>query len=259
MARLLDLMLDIARSVGIAREGTTSATGTTTSIVDANLRAPAETYQGGTLFILSGTYDGAVKVITQHGSGGKITFSGAVAGAVPSGVSYAVTLPKYPYHLLRQTAIRAIQKRTITMHDDTLVTVANQEEYTLPAGVGDVRKVLISSNTSDPHDFQPSFFWSVSEGKLIFTSPPSTAGMVIRLVYAGKHASIADGADIDQAVDYEYALWAGVVDIYRWMMNNTGKDNPEIVELLNEAKVNEDMAAGRAASVPARAPIHAKW
>ncbi|GEM_PF-3453571 len=259
MTRLLDLMLDIAREVGIVREGTTSSAGTTTSIVDSGLRVPAETYQGGTLFILSGTYDGAVKVITQHGSGGKITFSGALGGAVASGVSYAVALPKYPYDLLRQTAIRAIQKRRIAMHDDTLVTVANQEEYTLPAGVSDVRQVCISSNNTSPYEFLPSYFWNISEGKLIFTAPPSTAGMVIRLIYAGKHASIADAGSIDQAVDYECALWAGVVDIYRWMMNNTGKDNPEIVELLNEAKVNEDIAARHAAPVPQHAPIHAKW
>jgi predicted kinase len=58
MTKLFTASLDAARELGIVFEGTADTGSSDTKIVDAALKQAEQTFTGGTLWILSGTYAG---------------------------------------------------------------------------------------------------------------------------------------------------------------------------------------------------------
>lgn len=241
MTILIDVMLEVARLMGGVREGTATS-GTTTTLVDTAMTEPTETYTGGTLWMTSGTNDNLCCIVTTHSYGGTLTIP-AVTSAIAAADTYAVAPPKFPKHVLKQ-AVNAVLRDTKVMGSDTTLAVtANTQSYTLPSGVFDVRRVEIERDDTTG-DYERSHHWKELNGVLYFDPEhaPGDIGKTIRVWYAKDHGELADSGTVDNDVDLRYLKWAAVSYLWRWYIQQTKKDDPIAMDLLNEAKSAEIQA-----------------
>ena len=229
---LVEIMLEVARTMGSVFEGTATG-GSTTSLIDTGLEMEADHFRGGTLWIL----DDCLKVATHDGN--TVTFA-EISNAVVAGVSYALTSADYPKYLIKQSVLDVLRFDECLLKNDTLLVIANTEEYTLPAGVDNVYGVQVAKNSSEPYSFTDHFYWKEYDGKLIFDRGryPAVVDRIIRLWYLGKHGEIAETESIEASVPVKWLVWKSIVNIYRKKYVYLVKNSPEQVELLNEAKEN---------------------
>jgi hypothetical protein len=233
------------RCLEIVREGT-ATTGSATYLTDSSLVEQADFYRGGTVWFASGSNTGKSAVVTDFGEG-KITFA-TQASNCASGDRYAVADPVFPRWQLIQANNMALATTPLLQTDITLVTVANQESYALPAGVFDVRRVEIAQSVTSPYSYARSYYWNEVNGVIYFDTgkKPAVTGYIIRLWYVGYHAELNADADVvNAAVDLEWLRWASVVNVWRWYIKRIEKDSPASTDLLNEAKSNEQAASAK--------------
>lgn len=200
MTTLNEATLALARVLGDVFSGVADTGGSTTTLIDERLTDKAGSLQNGTLWFLSGDLDGVCARVEKH-SAGKLTFP--AQGIVPDGLRYAVAKPQFPKHLLEQAMGLALgELPEHTLEDITLVTVANQEEYTLPTGVANLVSVEIATAAADPYSWVESLHWrETAGGKLRFISgwQPGLAGNKMRLSYNDKHPRLPhDDLDTDK-------------------------------------------------------------
>jgi len=242
---LSDVMLSVAKTLGGVVQSTATA-GSTLYLTDSTLGANAEQYNGGTLFITSGSNSGAIRTVSTFIEN-KFTWTDAFTTPISAGVTYAAVNETFPRFVLSQGINEVLQNTYITLIDETLVTVAEQEDYTLPTGVNDVRRVEIATNDTAPYTYKPSHYWEEMNGTLRFyTNAPGDDAKKIRLFYAGCHGALAETGTVNAAIDRDWLIWAAVAWIYRNLIQNIHKDNPTANELLNEAKNMEANAANMA-------------
>jgi len=200
MTALFDATLALARELGGLYDGKVSTGSTTTLLVDENLRAKAGSLQYGTVWIRSGDLAGVSLPVSRHAAG-KLTIP--QQGKSPGiGDLYAVLPPRFPLHWLRQAvndALLSAGEYTQAYFDASLVTVAEQQEYTLPAGVVDLVMVEIARLTEAPWAFSENLHWrETNAGKLRFLSgwQPALAGYRMQLSYNLNHPDLPK-LDID--------------------------------------------------------------
>jgi len=241
MTTLADVMLDVAEILGGVRVGTATG-GSTTTLIDTNRTEPAEYWLDGTLFLLSGTYSGVASRISAY-SENTITVPSTVGGAIVAGVQYAVAPPKYSFDQMQVALQRAIDEMgEAVTYDATLVVLASTHVYTLPTGVSGVKRVEVATSADSPYTYAPNYYWEENGGYLYFDpkKAPTTAGMKIRLWYRSPHASLsAYSTVVSPNVNMEWLKWMAVVNVYRDNISQTGKDDPVIIELLNQAMAKE--------------------
>jgi hypothetical protein len=119
----------------------------------------------------------------------------------------------------------------VPAQDATLTTVADQEQYTLPAGVSDVRLVEIATSKTSPHEYQPYHgVWSeIASGTLQFFPgrEPVDTGFLIRLTYMDAHAALtADTSTISTYVHLDRVIWAAAVHAWLWRIQLAKTDEP---------------------------------
>jgi len=159
MAILFDYMIKTLQLLGVRTS--VAVSGSTTTIVDAVNRVEADShFNGGTAWILSA---GAVapeneyRLVTSYiKSTGTLTTK-AFSAAVDAGDTYAVSEAFYPPDLLIDALNLAFGHLRYIYHDDNLVVVAGQTEYTLPAQVkrGRIREISVQTNSdSDDNRYQ---------------------------------------------------------------------------------------------------------
>lgn len=199
MTTLNEATLALARVLGDVFSGVADTGGSTTTLEDESLKAKVGSLQDGTLWFLSGDLDGVCTRVEKH-SAGKLTFP--AQGIKPDGLRYAVTKPQFPKHLLEQAMGLALgELPEHTLEDLTLVTVANQEEYTLPTGVFNLVAVEIASSATAPYQYVESLHWrETAGGKLRFISgwQPVIAGFKMRISYNDDHPRLPHD-DLDAA------------------------------------------------------------
>jgi hypothetical protein len=234
--KMYEAMLDAARLLGFVHEGVATG-GTVSTLKDSSLQDPAETFAGGTLWLLSGDNAGVTLDVLQHGSGGTLTFE-TQAKAVVAGVVYAVSVHKAPRWLLMQAVNAVLTEKEVALYNDNLTVVSGQEEYTLPAGVSNVKRVEVATNTAAPYAYKRNMYWDEQNGSLIFDKNhlPSGAGLKIRIWYIAVHPFLTLTGEINPAVDLKWLRYSTVVYWWRNVLEKVGKDEPMATDLINEAK-----------------------
>lgn len=226
MATLAEMCLDLARNLGDVVDGVATA-GSANSVLDAvHLDQTTGYWDGGTVWILSGTYAGEIAVVRNF-SGNKLTFD-ALAGSVGL-ATFAVARGLFPWRVMKNAINTALASTRVVKVDESITgTVATT--YTLPAGVREVVGVemdadgVISRNTH----------WQVVEDEIIFDSAPNGT---LRLFYMGSPDVLVDATDVLPAeINPEWLRWSAMVNCLRWGMRSLQKDPVhEVAEFLNEA------------------------
>ena len=248
MTTLADVMLDVAEILGGVRVGTATG-GSTVTLVDTYRTEPADYWRDGTLFLLSGTYSGVASRISAY-SDNTITVPSTVGGAIVAGVLYALAPPKYTFDMMQVAIQRAIDEigDAVTSDETTLVT-ASTDRYALPTGITGIMRVDVAGSSTSPYSYSTNYFWYENGGYLYFepTKAPSTAGMKVRLWYRTPHTALTlYSTIISNNVNLELLKWSAVVNVYRNWISTTGKDDPIVIELMNQALTKErDMSVRR--------------
>ena len=247
MATLFSATLDLAKVLGLLFEGSADSGSTALKIVDSDLRDRAGTFTDGTLWITTGTQVNSTRLVNTHGVG-ELTFD-TLTATLTAGDQYAVARPVMKRDQLRRAinlALQSIDPYTKDYEDATFITVADQEDYTLPTGVADVVDVWIATQAAAPFKYQMHMAWDeLQSGKLRFLmNEPQLAGYRIRLGYNTRHAILtADTGAIDAGIDpirlqWEAALWA-----WRSFLqskddrNVTGLDQEWFAEAIRQAQM----------------------
>ena len=219
-----NMILRTAECLKGLRYSTSTAAGTTTTLVDTGMTEPDEFFNGGTIFFLSGTLIGLSAVITDWDlATNTFTFS-TQSGAPGSGVSYAALDANYPREALVQAingALSELGHYPVFYNEAAFVTVADQEEYTLPAGVYNVKKVFIAANDAEPYEFQENFGWLESAGSLIFDmDTPAESDKRIRIYHEAPHPIVTEDSDaIMDCIHPELLAWTAA---YRAALTRSG-------------------------------------
>lgn len=238
MTKLFDIILSMASEALPVQSGTATG-GSTTTLADANHPTQSGYFTGGTLFFLDGAAAGTFTRIDGF-DGSVFTFATQTA---PGTASHYVAAPK---SLSLDDMIGAVNEALATLgktlaDDATLTTVANQEEYTLPTGVSDIRQVEIATSLTTPYNYRPNHFWNEIAGKLRFRTRhiPVTAGYKMRITYRAPHAAVyLATAAINDYVSANWLKWAAMVNLLRLRGNRGHYGDPEM-------KIGWEEAQGR--------------
>lgn len=242
MTTLVDAMLETARIMGITHEGTATS-GTLTSLTDTSMEEPADYWNGGTLWILSGANNGSCVVVKTH-NGNTVSFS-AMSGTIAAGVEYALATADYPKHKLKQAVLTVLRNDEILLKDDTTTVTDDTEEYSLPSGVSNVIAVHVAQEDEEPYYWQPHYYWQENYGKLLFDpgKEPTNTGDKIRIWYLGAHGEIAESGTILSSVPINWLKWKSAEFLYRDKLTRIKQDDPTVIDLFNEAKEQAKYAA----------------
>lgn len=226
-------LLDLARLVGEKFAGTATG-GSTTQLVDTNLKSTADGFfNNGTLFIASGTnnLETTIPVTAYTNSSRTFTFA-ALGSAINAGQRYEVTRLQYQRADLLEAVNQALQEiGTVTQKNDTLMSIASTEEYTLPTGVVNVVRVEVAANSSAPYGWAANSRWIERGGSLIFDTgkSPSTASRMIRLWYNATPAPVLNDSDvISDYVPRERLAWTAAYYATLGRTLQVGKDDPNL-------------------------------
>ena len=224
--KLYEAVLRAARQVDDVYEGT-STSGSPTYIVDTKMNQPEGHYTKGALVISSGSMAGTVASINQH-IGTKFTFDSI--GTAPEDGSAFTAITK---NFTANQIIAAIHEALATIEVPKIDTThsVTDGECTL-VDVSNVRRVFV--------DAASNHTWSEVDGMLKFADGATGDLEIWYMAHPSKPSGYS--SDIDPAIDDEWLMWATVTNLYRKHVQVLRKDNPTLIDMLNEAKNNEAIA-----------------
>jgi hypothetical protein len=236
-----NMLLRTAECLKGLRYSISTGDGTSTTLVDTAMDEPDGFFDGGTIFFLSGTLEGLTARVSDWDATTH-TFTFTEQASVPGGdCEYAVMNSQYP----REGLIAAINGALSELGDYPMIyenaafiTVADQEEYTLPLGVFNIKKVFIATSTTDPYEYQENFGWLENSGTLVFDmDTPGDSGYRIKLYYEAPHNRVTqDSDDIQDTIHPDLLAWTAA---YRAALNRAGfaeNSEPYTKELLSYAQ-----------------------
>jgi len=208
MTTTAELLLKTAELLKGVRYGVSTATGSATTLVDTAMDEPDDWFNGGTIWFLSGALIGKTAVISDYAIATKTFTVPTQSGATGSGTKYAALDANYN----REALIAAINTALVALGpfdtiDDTLDVVADQEEYTIPTGMSNVKRIQVGGSDSAPYQWSaPLRHWKEIGGKIEIeyssVAGMPAAGYPIRLIGEKQHAAVSADADaITAAVD----------------------------------------------------------
>lgn len=229
---LFDAVLAVARLVGggKARIGTATG-GSTTTVIDTNLRDEADDYwnQGTAMIITdaggaSAAPEGEWGIITDFVNSTSTATIIAVTAAVATGDRYMFIPPRFSLNVIRNAINSVLVGLKVPAVDTTtLDTASNQTEYNLPATVtrNNLRRVWYQTQTDDANDNQ---WWELRDWTIIkqatgtqdvLVLPQLTADRDIMLEYVAIHPAVYDADDqINEAVHMDRISFAAAEFIY---------------------------------------------
>lgn len=258
MTTFYDLIKELANRVGNVRTSVATG-GSTTTLIDTTLMAADDQYKGGTLLIDQAT-PVTPRVSSYIASSGTFSFA-AIATAVTVGTGYTAISQKYPLDVLKRSINQAILESELIMsQDETLIIVADQERYTLPTGVFDIRRIELG--TEGDGEWPIHYYWRVEDGEIRFlANAPSDTSLTCRIHYAARHAQLSALADtLSDKVNRDSLMVAACKHALLWRNYYVGRDESNTTELLN-FYLNEDKAKHgiRVSELLPRDPILARY
>lgn len=221
MTTFAEAILDLARVLGDVIEGAATG-GSTTSLTDTNkITKRSGVLSPGTLWLLDcaqASLEGLVLTITGHDKN-TVSFT-TLPQTVTANDTYALLdgMKFMRSHLEAAVnlAVAALDEFTQYYTDAAFVTVANQQDYTLPTGIQNIVGVEIARSKTTPYKFREHRGWrELADGTLRFRRRiPPLDDFLIRLAYNSKHARLEAVTDeINAGVNptrltYEAAVWA---------------------------------------------------
>ena len=239
MTTLAEATLLLAEHLAIDFSRGTAASGSATTLVDTARTTRDALFDGGTIWITSGTHIGKSRDITSWDLP-TFTFTfPTLTTAVAAGVTYAVAGSDYPREKLIQALNLGILKLNgVIKLDETLTVVPYQEEYTLPTGVTDIKRIEIAQFATAPYYFSPNLYWEVVEGKIRFD--PGAApdqGYTMRIFHNVLPADLVNDADvIDAQIPRKYWFAAGAYYALKARIAHTKTTDQVLLQLLAEAE-----------------------
>lgn len=260
MTTLFNAMYETALLSGVLVSGTGTNLGPTT-ITDTKRVEVDDYFNNGTIFFLSGSLSGnAVRVRDYTQASGLITFDTQppVSG---SSVLYALT------NQSRDALVQAVNAALTYMGeytaiDETLTITQNTTEYTLPAGISNVKRIEMYITDSQPYGFSPVLTWREFGGKIYLPyALDNNAGYKIRLYYNTFHPAVnADSDVISDNYNLKRLAWTST---YMFMLNRmqySGNTDEREMWLLSNAQTQATRLAN---AFPVhhieRDPILARW
>lgn len=238
---LFDALLDLAFVLQDFVRGTATSGSNSTLVDTAGRSEPEDFFDNGTLFIIGGSAANNAPVISSWNGTTKTFSFTALAAAVGAGDAYAAIPKDFPKGVMVESINHVLKGVRLPKTNVTLTTVSLQEEYSLPVGVEDVKRVEISHSTTAPYNFVPHQNWIEREDKLVFDTmfKPTIDDYIIRLSYNEPVAAVADDDDvIDDLIDRNFLMWSAAVYALRWrMIRNPEEVGPRINEALAQEAV----------------------
>jgi len=235
-------MLDVAEILGGVRTGTATG-GSISTLVDTYRTEPAEYWKGGTLFLLSGNSIGLATRVLAFSENTLTITAVAADKALAATNLYAVAPPAYPYDVMQIAIQRALDEiGYASTYDESILVTASTNTYTIPTGKTGILRVEVATSTTAPYSYQINNYWQENNGYLYFdpNKAPSTVGMKIRIWYRTPHTDlIAYTTVISGDLDLEWLKWLAVVNVYRDTLSKISKDDPILIDLMNQAMAKE--------------------
>lgn len=238
MTTAADISLRVMREVDDVIEGT-ATNGSTTTLVDSTLGTlPNDHFNGGRLWILSGTHAGKVFTITDFAtSTGTVTFT-AVTGAIAAGVRYAIARSAYPWDQVLTAINQALETTWTTGIDTTLTGDGETLTFTLPNGVFDIKRIEFEDPSTANSGYPVSSHYKEQpDGTLRFDyGYPPRDGYTIRVYYRKPHDTVTDyTTTISNEINAEWLKWEAVRQLLWWGITKHGQQ----VEYAIEPRMNK--------------------
>lgn len=233
MTTLAEAILGTARACGGTRDGVATG-GSATTLLDSANSEPDDYFTGGTLWLLSGNNAGKSAPITTWDDTTHTFTIPTLTLLCAAGDRYAAVCGDYPRWLLVQGVNLALQEiGEIPTANTALLTVANQADYSLPAGVRRVCRLEIEEDG----DYYINQHWVEHNGVVSFDVgyAPISTGETIRVWYNAAHADLVADADVvNAAVPLEQLRWVAAVHVLRHRMRH-GIDNRDVAQAIADA------------------------
>lgn len=265
---LFGLTLALAREIekGGLYEGATTVggVGTDLTLTDATNPLTAGVLNGGTLWITTGLRAGQSRIITSHAAGGILVWTPALSGGTLAvGDQYAAFGPEFPRDLLRRAVNTALRNLPpFARYNVATLTVANQEDYDLPASVENIRSLEVANLVYDALDPAKSLHYMRHTGWTEITQteglaapapairfwkyPPAVDGYRIRLGYNVIHPVLtADAEFINDGVSPPRLIYEALAEA--WLKRIRPRDSQALDE---QAQVMYNRAVAMAKMMP---------
>lgn len=254
-----DATLDLARILGMVRDGVTTAVGSTTTVIDSLVPEPNDWYNNGTIWVAAhtsmNTEAAKAKVITDYASSTHTFTTEAFEVGVGSGVSYSAANEKFPLWLLRQCVRSAIVEIGSVVSEKTFTSDGSQVYYAYTYSGGayvaataveideQILSVEVAQADEEPYNWQPVRRWQSvpylddgHKGIMFFEGAEPQSGRLIRLIYAAPAASpSADTDEINPQIHPDLLKWSAAVYAWRYRLGRVRNDEPEAPDKLKEA------------------------
>lgn len=250
-----ELIRSVAKQLMEARAGIATG-GSTTTLIDTNLDAPNDYYNGGLLFV-----DHTVPVINKitDWASATFTFTFPTSTAVAAGIKYTVVNERFPLDVIKNAINQCLIEDVgmIMMVDETITAVDDQEMYTLPANVSDVRRVEIGT---EDETWKTNYCWQEELGKLRFLNDKPATGDTIRVHYATSHAELIDLDDtLDDRLNIDMIIHAACIHALQWRITKVRENEPGLKDKLAFHEMKAAFAKSRMGSwLLNRDPIHSR-
>jgi hypothetical protein len=261
MTTTADMLLRIADCLLFPRYSLSTAAGLTTTLIDTTLDEPDELFDGGTIFFITGNLAGKTARITSWDLLTS-TFTFPAQSLAPGvGAQYAVLDARYPRDLLiasLNAALHAIGP--FDGYNDTLVVVADQRVYTLPAGVSHVKRVQYSNEIAAPYTYGEIDHWWREANGVLYLSANHLQGVshLIRLWYPADHARVYLDTDVvTSAVAPERLAWTAAWIACRARNARADTTDPQTKEL--EQKCGGQVAVMARQHPVIKMPTDSRW
>ena len=225
MTTLASATLALAKVLTYWRGGTSTG-GSTTTLVDTARTEPADYWNDGTIWFTSGNNSGKSTAILDWAlTTWTFTFA-TQSGACAATNTYFVAPPDFPRDVLIES-INAAQRAigNIPQEDVTLTTVEDQEDYTLPAGVYNVKEIYIATSTTSPYSYvlASGGDWEeqATSGEIRFRTgrEPGNTGYLMRLIYEAPLSDVTtDTGTITAYINLERLTWEAAVCALEWKL-----------------------------------------
>jgi hypothetical protein len=220
MTTLFDATLALAQVVGEVSTGVATG-GSTTTLVDTTRTDTVDYWNDGTIFFRGGNNASKSAVITDWALTGTTFTFATQTGACAATNLYTVCLASFTREDLRQAINLALADMgRVLKIDSSLVGVASQLAYDLPAGVTDPIRVMV--------DDVPNYHWNTAwgDGHLVFDSGKEpVAGGMISIWYMADHTVLTADADVITGIPLERLKAEAAVIAYNAYLERLGSAN----------------------------------